>query len=101
MKIRYRPGERVRRGTYLNGKTWELVSVTRNGDPLPASKGVTYYRAPLPLVLLVGPFVGLAFVIFLPFAVPALLLQMAGRRLARAMSGRREAEARSRAGPPR
>ena len=100
MKIRYSPGESVRRGTYLSSKSWELVSITRDGDPLPTGEGVTYYRAPLPLVLAVGPFVGLAFVVFLPFAVPALLLQMAGRRLARVFSGPREAEVPNRTGPP-
>lgn len=95
MKIRYSPGESVRRGTYLHSKSWELVNIARNGDPLPSIEGVTFYRAPLPVVLALGPFVGLAFVVFLPFAVPALLLQLAGRRLSRALSGKREAEVRN------
>jgi hypothetical protein len=73
MRRRYSPGEAVPHGTYVSGKTWEIVQVSRDGEPLPGGEGA-YYRTPLPLLLVLGPIVGLAFIVFLPFAVPALLV---------------------------
>jgi len=73
MRRRYRPGEAVPHGTYLSGKTWEIVQVARDGEHLPGGDGA-YYHTPLPLLLIFGPIIGLAFIVFLPFAVPALLL---------------------------
>ncbi len=77
-----------------------MVSIAEDGEHLPEGEkdGVTYIRAPLPLVLLVGPFVGLAFVIFLPFAVPAIVIHAVVTRALRATPwGRRqEAEVRAR-----
>jgi len=70
---RYSPGEAVPHGTYLSGKTWEIVQVSRDGEHLPGGEG-TYYHTPFPLLLLLGPIIGLAFIVFLPFAVPTLLI---------------------------
>lgn len=84
MRRRFRPGEAVPAGTYWNSKTWEMIVISGDDENLPANEGVTYYRAPLALVLLLGPFIGLAFVIFLPFAVPLVLMQAAVTRAIRA-----------------
>jgi hypothetical protein len=73
MRRRYSSGEAVPRGTYLSGKSWEIVQVSQDCDHLPAGDG-TYYRTPLPLLLMLGPIIGLAFIVFVPFAVPALLV---------------------------
>jgi len=73
MRRRYSPGEAVPHGTYLSGKTWEVVQVSRDGESLPGGEGI-YYHTPLPLLLLLGPIIGLVFIVFLPFAVPALLI---------------------------
>ena len=73
MRRKYSPGEAVPQGAYLSGKTWEIAQVSRDGEPLPGGEGV-YYRISLPLLLLFGPIIGLAFIVFLPFAVPALLI---------------------------
>jgi hypothetical protein len=73
VRRRYSPGEAVPRGTYWSGKSWEIAQVSQDGDHLPAGDG-TYYRTPLPLLLLLGPVIGLAFIVFVPFAVPALLV---------------------------
>ncbi|MDP2948242.1 MAG: hypothetical protein Q8P22_01725 [Chloroflexota bacterium] len=100
MRRRYRPGEAVRAGTYWNSKTWEFVTIAQDGEALPTREGVSYYRAPLPLVFVAGPFVGLAFIVFLPIAVPALLIYRALVSAARAVSWafRRAGEGRARAG---
>ncbi|MDP2948243.1 MAG: hypothetical protein Q8P22_01730 [Chloroflexota bacterium] len=84
MRRKYYPGEAVPAGTYWNSKSLEMATISEDDENLPAGEGVTYYRAPLPLVLLLGPLVGLAFVIFLPFAVPAIAIHALATRAWRA-----------------
>ena len=67
-------------GTYLNTKEWEFHSVAKEGDYL-EGEGVTYYRVPLLTVMAFGPLIGLAFILFLPVAVPAVLIYAVGRRI--------------------
>ena len=67
-------------GTYLSTKGWEFQSVPREGDYL-EGEGVTYYRVPLLAVMVLGPLAGLAFILFLPVAVPAVLIYAIARRL--------------------
>lgn len=99
MRRRFYPGEAVPAGTYWNSKTWEMIVISGDDGNLPAGEGVTYYRAPLALVLLLGPFIGLAFVIFLPFAVPLVAIHAAVTRAIRATPwARRRAEGHARAG---
>ncbi len=74
MVRKYNAGGFAPAGTYWNRKTWELVQISEGGDYLPAAEGVTYYRVPLLLVLALGPLAGLAFILFLPFAVPLVAL---------------------------
>jgi len=78
----YQPGEAAPTGTYWSIKTFEMVQIAQEGDCLPASDG-KFVRAPLALMLLVAPLTGLAFVVFLPFAVPAIALHALGSRLLR------------------
>ena len=74
-------------GTYVNTKNWEFQSVPREGDYL-EGEGVTYYRVPLLAVMALGPLVGLAFILFLPVAVPVVLIYAVVRRLALCVRGR-------------
>ena len=80
MQRMYQPGEAAPAGTYWSIKTFEMVQIAQEGDCLPASDG-KFVRAPLALMLLVAPLTGLAFVVFLPFAVPAIALHALGSRL--------------------
>ena len=66
-------------GTYLNRRTWGLVQIPEGGDYLSAGEGVTYYRLPLLVVLTLGPLAGLAFILFLPLAVPIVALYLASK----------------------
>ncbi|MDP2675636.1 MAG: hypothetical protein Q8Q00_12160 [Dehalococcoidia bacterium] len=75
-------------GTYVNTKNWEFHSVPREGDRL-EGEGVTYYRVPLLAVMVLGPLAGLAFILFLPVAVPAVLIYAIGRRLVMSVRGLR------------
>lgn len=81
-------------GTYWNRKTWELVQISEGGDYLPAGEGVTYYRVPLLLVLTLGPLAGLAFILFLPFAVPLVALYTALKVIASNIPWRRRKQVR-------
>ena len=80
-------------GTYVNTKSWEFQSVPREGDRLEGDRlegeGVTYYRVPLLAVMVLGPLAGLAFILFLPVAVPAVLIYAVARRLSLSIRGRR------------
>jgi len=82
MKRMYQPGEGAPAGTYWSTKTFEMVQIAQEGDCLPAGDG-RFVRAPLALMLLVAPLGGLAFVLFLPFAVPAMALHSLGTRFVR------------------
>jgi len=82
MQRMYQPGEAAPAGTYWSTKTFEMVQIAQEGDCLPAGDG-KFLRAPLALMLLVAPLTGLAFVVFLPFAVPAIALHALGSRLLR------------------
>ncbi len=82
MKRMYQPGELAPKGTYWSTKTFEMAQIAQEGEPLPAGEG-RYVRAPLALMLLVAPLTGLAFVVFLPFAVPAIALHAVGTRILR------------------
>jgi hypothetical protein len=73
IRTKYHPGQAVAGGMYWNRKTWELVDIPEEGGELPATEGIVYHRLPILLLMTVGPFVGLAFVLFLPVAVPVVL----------------------------
>jgi len=96
MQRMYQPGEAAPVGTYWSTKTFEMVQIAQEGDCLPAGNG-KFIRAPLALMLLVAPITGLAFVLFLPFAVPAIALHALGTRfLRRTGASKVEREARAR-----
>ncbi|MCL4370063.1 MAG: hypothetical protein M1380_04055 [Chloroflexi bacterium] len=61
-------GEVVKGGIYWSMSAGEFVSVPREGGRLAGSMQDSYLRAPLPVVLVVGPIMGLAFAIFLPLS---------------------------------
>lgn len=80
---RYEAGERVPGGKYWNLYSGDFVVLGEEGGTLPPAEG-EYIRARPLVMLLAGPLMGLAYVIFLPIAVPLLVGQFAARRLRRA-----------------
>ncbi|TAK64772.1 MAG: hypothetical protein EPO22_05510 [Dehalococcoidia bacterium] len=76
-------------GTYLNTKRWEFHGVPPEGEVLDGEG--EYYRVPLLLVLGLGPLIGLAFILFLPIAVPLVLIYGIGKKISGALHGRRPA----------
>jgi hypothetical protein len=90
---KHEPGAFVPSGTYWNMKAWELLQISESGDYLPAGEGVTYYRVPVLLVLALGPVAGLAFILFLPLAVPLVALYWGARIISRIMPWRHAKQA--------
>ena len=95
MVRKYSGGTFVPGGIYFSTKAREFVAVPSEGDFL-EGEGVNYYRFPLLLVLVLGPVAGLALVLFLPLAVPAVLFYGLGRRLAQFVRGHRPSRPRLR-----
>ncbi|MDA8189479.1 MAG: hypothetical protein M0T85_15180 [Dehalococcoidales bacterium] len=78
---KYRGGEFAKEGTYLNLREGEFTSIASEGDYLPGTFDQTFIRVPLALVLILGPFLGLLFVVFLPMAVPLVVAMLLVQRL--------------------
>ena len=90
---KYSAGQFVPAGIYFNRKTWELAQISGAGDYLQGGEGAAYHRVPLPLVMVLGPLVGLAFILFLPFAVPLVVIHTAVKVISREISWGRRKEA--------
>jgi hypothetical protein len=63
----YRGGTKVVKGVYFNRANGELVQLYGAERVLPGDGGERYIKVPGALAVMGGPFVGFAFVIFLPF----------------------------------
>ena len=78
----YRGGNRVRSGFYWNLSKWEIVTIGKQGGTLPESEAHRYVKLPALVLLLVAPWMGLVYVMFLPFIGFALFFGFAGKKLA-------------------
>ena len=65
---RYYGTEKGSKGVYLNLHTGEFIQINEKVGVFPGDSETRYVRVPSFLAMIVGPFAGLAFVIFLPFA---------------------------------
>ena len=65
---RYHGKETVRKGVYLNLSNWELIQLYGDTLVLPGNSDVRYIKVAALLAVLGGPFIGLGFILFLPFA---------------------------------
>ncbi|MCL5962696.1 MAG: hypothetical protein M1358_25865 [Chloroflexi bacterium] len=87
----YKANEGVGGGTYLNLKQGDFINIEEEGGILPGTADVTYVKVPAPAMLVLGPILGLMFVIFLPMAVPLVLMAMLAKKLGLKVEGAREA----------
>ncbi|MBI2953927.1 MAG: hypothetical protein HYY30_06405 [Chloroflexi bacterium] len=85
MLKRYRGGTFVGEGTYLNIREGEFIGVPKEGNYLGENKAQTFVKVPLALALLLGPFFGLLFILFLPMAVPLVVAMLLIQRFKRRM----------------
>lgn len=76
---RYHGDQTVEPGTYLNLRQMIFKSMNDKGR-LPGTKADVYRRVPAPALLVVGPLLGLAYVIFLPVIGVALLAWVIGSK---------------------
>ena len=70
-------GTRVRQGTYVSLRTGEFVTTGGRNPVLPAQEKGEYLRVPIGMVLIAGPVIGLAYIIFLPLAGIGSLIMLA------------------------
>jgi len=73
----YRSGETVAPGLYLSVRQLAFKAVDEEG-PLPGAAGETYRRVPALMMLVVGPLLGLVYVMFLPFLGVAMVTWLLG-----------------------
>lgn len=76
-------GDVVKGGVYWSKSGGEFITVPSEGGILPGSSADQYIWAPLPIVLIAGPIMGLGFAFFLPLSgvlvlVPFLLGKLRG-----------------------
>lgn len=75
----YAGGTAVKNGFYWSMKAWDMSMVPAEGGILPGDAARHYTRIPTFLFLLMAPFMGALYVVFLPFAGFALVLNFAAR----------------------
>jgi len=75
-------GMAVRTGFYWNLRSWQLLTVPRQGGFLPGGIDDRYVRVPVLLMLLLAPLMGALYVIFLPFIGFAMLASFVARKSA-------------------
>lgn len=78
---RYYGTNQVKMGFYWNPARWEIVTIPKGGGVLPGERDARYVRFPLLLVMMLGPVVGAAYVIFLPLIGFAMLFGFVGKKL--------------------
>jgi hypothetical protein len=78
--LTYKGGHTVGKGTYWEVRSGHRVDVAQE-SVLPGGEAEKYLRMPVGVMLLSGPFIGLLFVLFLPFIGIAMIVVAAGREV--------------------
>jgi hypothetical protein len=74
---RYNGGTKVGGGYYFNLKSWEVANIEGKEGTLPGEAKDTFLHAPLPVLFVVAPVLGIGFAMFLPligFVMPVYAL---------------------------
>ena len=80
---KYHGGQTAKSGFYWNTRTWAITMTERQGGVLPGDGQDRYTRIPVVAMLLVAPFMGAAYVLFLPFIGIAMVVDFVARRMGR------------------
>jgi hypothetical protein len=72
-------GQFTEKGVYISLRTGEFIMVPKEGRELPGEAKVKYVKVPLAAAVILGPIIGLSYVIFLPFIGLLALGWMIGR----------------------
>jgi len=78
-------GHTVKAGTYWNLANGNRVQMEQEGQ-LPGSGTTRYIKAPVVVMLMAAPVIGLVFAVFLPFIGIAMTLSLIGKKLANAVT---------------
>ena len=78
---RYYGGEVVKRGIYLSLKRKDLVTIENEEGLLPSGGNDSYFEVPPLVMIVVGPLMGLIYVIFLPFISFAMIVGLVANKL--------------------
>jgi len=73
-------GQTVKTGTYWNMANGSRVQMEQEGV-LPGNEKTRYIKAPLAVMLMAAPVIGLVFAVFLPFIAIAMTLTLVGKKL--------------------
>ena len=74
-------GQTAQAGTYWNMANGSRVQMEQEGS-LPGDGTTSYIKAPVAVMLMAAPVLGLVFAVFLPFIGIAMTLNLAGKKLA-------------------
>ena len=74
-------GHTVKAGTYWNMANGSRVQMEQEGA-LPGSGQTRYIKAPVAVMLMAAPVIGLVFTVFLPFIGIAMTISLIGKKLA-------------------
>lgn len=79
-KLIHKGGQKVGKGTYWDIRSGHRVSVEHEAV-LPGDDSKRYIKAPVIVVLMFGPALGLLYAVFLPFIGIAMTLSLAARKV--------------------
>ncbi len=79
--LTYKGGQKVGKGTYWDMRNGRRIDVAQE-DVLPGGDASTYLRMPPGVMPLVGPIIGLLYVVLFPLIGVAVVLAAAGRKAA-------------------
>jgi len=77
--LNYKAGNKVGKGTYWDLSNGQRIDIEQE-TILSGEASATYYRIPAGIMLLAGPFIGLLYVICLPFIGIATIATLATRK---------------------
>ncbi len=78
--LKHTGGQKAAKGTYWNLSSGQRVSITGE-EILPGDEKTVYLKIPSAGLLLLAPFIGLAYAVFLPFIGIAMMLKLVGRKV--------------------
>jgi hypothetical protein len=80
MNMLNKGGHKVAAGTYWNLANGSRVQMEQEGV-LPGDQKTRYIKAPVAVMLMAAPLIGLVFAVFLPFIGIAMTLSLIGKKL--------------------
>jgi hypothetical protein len=84
--LRYKTGQQVGKGTYWDLSNGQRIDVEQEAI-LSGTEESTYFRIPVGIMLIAGPFIGLFYVVCLPFVGIATIASLAAGKIVNGLLG--------------